>query len=69
MTQLPPSLRVVPNIPISKQTMSELRAEREYWNTQIENAPGWGAAVGFADSQRRACDRAIETRMAAGVLS
>jgi len=69
MTQLPPSQRVVPNIPLGKLTTPELRAERDYWDQKIENATGWGAAVGFADSQRRLCDRLIETRMAAGVLS
>lgn len=69
MTALPQSLSVSPNIPHNKQTLRQLRQEREHWETKIQNASGWGAAVGFADSQRKLCDRWIETRMAEGVLA
>ena len=43
---LPESLATIPNIPWQSQTIEQLKAERDYWNSKIKSADGWGASVG-----------------------
>lgn len=59
--ELPPSLRVTPNIPMSEQTLDQLRAERDYWDAQVQSAPGFTSAKA-ADDFLRGCEAWIERR-------
>lgn len=59
---LPPSLAVTPNIPLERQTLRELRLERDYWQSKIEGAGGWGAALKAANDFRRGCEAWIARR-------
>ncbi|MCP1200095.1 hypothetical protein [Notoacmeibacter sp. MSK16QG-6] len=54
MTSLPPSLAVVPNIPLDEQTLDQLRDEEAYWDARVKDAPGFASAKA-ADDFRRAC--------------
>lgn len=52
---LPPSLAVTPNIPWERQTVEQLRAERDHWQRMVKEASGFAsanAAYGF----QRACE-------------
>lgn len=62
-TNLPPSLAVKPNIPLEKQTLEQLRAERAYWNQQVINAAGFPSAKA-AHEFRSGCERWIAIREA-----
>lgn len=66
MTDLPPSLAAKPNIPWADQTLDQLRAERAYWQARIDEATGWGAAVGAAAGFRDQCDAWIVRRQREG---
>lgn len=46
---LPESLARRPNIPCERQTLAQLRAERDYWDTQVKTAPGFTSAKAAAD--------------------
>jgi hypothetical protein len=59
---LPESLATIPNIPWQSQTIEQLKAERDYWNSKIKSADGWGASVGAAIKFRDACTREIQRR-------
>ncbi len=48
MTDLPPSLAVIPNIPVKDQTDEQLILEGNYWQQKIDKATEWGAAVSAA---------------------
>lgn len=61
--QLPPSLRVSPNIAPEHQTLDQLRAERDYWQRRVEKAPGFASAKA-ADDFRRGCETWIRKREA-----
>lgn len=58
---LPPSLAVSPNIPWERQTLDQLRAERDYWVAQVRAATGFASAKN-ADDNRRACEAWIARR-------
>jgi hypothetical protein len=60
--ELPESLAVKPNIPWSKQTVEQLKAERAYWEARINEATGWGASVGVAAEFLKGCDIEIARR-------
>lgn len=60
---LPASFAVKPNIPLEKQTLEQLRAERSYWNQQViytAGAPSLKAAYEFLAG----CERWIAIREA-----
>ena len=59
---LPPSLAVIPNIPHSEQTLEQLRAERDYWDRKVREAPGWGASLSAAAGFRESCNVWIRRR-------
>jgi hypothetical protein len=59
---LPPSLATVPNIPLHRQTISQLRAERDYWQAKLDSLPCWGAAVAAAAEFLKACDTELSRR-------
>lgn len=50
--------------PLEHQTLAELREERAYWQSQLDQATGWGAAVGVASGYRDGCDAWIKKREA-----
>lgn len=52
---LPESLATKPNIPLHKQTTDQLKEERDFWQSKINDAPGWGASVSVAAEFRDAC--------------
>ena len=58
---LPESLRVKPNIPFEKQTLMQLRAERDYWEERVRTAPGFASAKA-ADDFRKGCEAWIRRR-------
>jgi hypothetical protein len=60
-TDLPESLRVSPNIPWENQTLEQLRAERDYWESCIRKASGFASAKA-ADDFRRGCEGWITRR-------
>ena len=62
MSELPESLRVVPNIPTREQTIDQLKAERDYWHEMIMSSPSWGAAVAAAYEFRAACEAELKRR-------
>lgn len=62
MSDLPPSLIPSPNIPIQKQTLEELIAERQYWDGQIKKATRWGAALSVSSEFRDECDNELLRR-------
>lgn len=62
--ELPPSLRVTPNIPPSEQTLEQLLAERAYWKARLDAKSGWGAAVGALGEMVSDLDRWISIRKA-----
>ena len=59
---LPPSLACVPNIPLSEQTLEQLRQEHAWWQAKVEAATEWGAAIGVAAKFASACEREIQRR-------
>lgn len=61
-SKYPPSLTATPNIPLHKQTLEQLIAERDYWQAKIEGATSWGAAVGAAAEFRDDCQLWIDRR-------
>ena len=61
-TNLPPSLAVSPNIPVHHQTVRELKLERDYWQSKIDAATGWSAAVGAAAEFRDDCVNELKRR-------
>ncbi len=68
-SDLPPSLATKPNIPYESQTLSQLRAERNYWDKKIKSATSWGASLGVANSFLRICDCWIARREAEALSS
>ena len=58
----PAHLLVKPNRSWDKLEVPELIAERQYWNTKIESATGWGAALAAASDFRDACDAELLRR-------
>jgi hypothetical protein len=59
---LPQSLAVKPNIPFNKQTKEQLFAERDYWQSRLDAATGWGGGVGVASSFVCACNAELKRR-------
>jgi len=59
---LPESLATKPNIPWQSQTIEQLKAERDYWNSKIKSADEWWESVGEAIKFRDACTREIQRR-------
>lgn len=45
-------------------SIEELVAERDKWEKKIDEAPGWGAAVGAAYEFMQECERWIRRREA-----
>jgi hypothetical protein len=43
-------------------TLAELHDERDYWQTEISEATGWGAALAAAAEFRDECDAWIDRR-------
>lgn len=43
-------------------TLAELREERDYWRAKLDEATGWGAAVGAANGFLEACEAWIRKR-------
>jgi hypothetical protein len=43
-------------------TLAELHDERDYWQTEISEAAGWGAALAAAAEFRKECDVWIARR-------
>lgn len=43
---LPETLKASPNIPWRLATLAQLQEERDYWQSKIDAATSWGAAVG-----------------------
>ena len=62
MAELPPSLAVVPNIPYERQTLEQLRLEADYWQSKLDDATCWGAAVGAASGFLAGCEAWIRKR-------
>jgi len=60
--ELPPSLAVKPNIPLRMQTLEQLRAERDYWLSKVNDAAIWGAAYNAASNFHRACVEELRRR-------
>lgn len=57
----PESLRQVPNIPFEKQTLKQLREERNYWKFQIARSGGPASAIA-AKEFKDACEAEIQRR-------
>jgi hypothetical protein len=58
---LPPSLAASPTIPYEKQTLAELIAERDYWQTFLDRKPDWRRRCGLIEC-RDACNEWIARR-------
>ena len=62
MTMLPPSLAVIPNIPVKKQTKEQLVAERDYWQQKLDSAESWGGALTAVLEFRDECQKELNRR-------
>lgn len=59
---LPESLARVPNIPVEEQTIEQLKAERDYWQSIIDGAPIWGGSLTAAAEFMHDCNQELRRR-------